>query len=54
MMEGISEQQQNIRANIRIFNSNVEDFNNVIEIFPHSLLNSLFNKIHKLATFRDA
>lgn len=46
-------QQQNISAAIRIFNSNVEDFNNGIEMFPNSLVNSLFNKKHKLATFRD-
>ncbi|EAQ9799741.1 LemA family protein [Salmonella enterica] len=54
LMAEISEQQQNISAAIRIFNSNVEDFNNGIEMFPHSLVNSLFNKKHKLATFKDS
>ena len=53
LMAEISEQHQNISAAIRIFNSNVEDFNNGIEMFPHSLVNSLFNKKHKLATFKD-
>lgn len=53
LMAEIAEQQQNISAAIRIFNSNVEDFNNGIEMFPHSLVNSLFNKKHKLATFND-
>lgn len=54
LMAEISEQQQNISAAIRIFNGNVEDFNNGIEMFPHSLVNGLFNKKRKLNTFSDS
>lgn len=54
LMAEISEQQQNISAAIRIFNRNVEDFNNGIEIFPNSLVNSLLNKKHKLDIFNDS
>ncbi|WP_299998540.1 LemA family protein [uncultured Cedecea sp.] len=50
----LSEQQQNISAAIRIFNRNVEDFNNGIEVFPNSLVNGLLNKKHKLDTFNDS
>lgn len=53
LMAEISEQQENIGAAIRIFNRNVEDFNNGIEMFPHSVVNGLFNKKHKLSTFND-
>ncbi|MCD1125672.1 LemA family protein [Jinshanibacter sp. LJY008] len=54
LMAEISEQQENIGAAIRIFNQNVEDFNNGIEVVPNSLINSLFNKKRKLKTFSDA
>lgn len=53
LMAEITEQQENIGAAIRIFNRNVEDFNNGIEMFPHSVVNVLFNKKHKLSTFTD-
>lgn len=54
LMREIAEQQDNIAAAIRIFNQNVEDFNNTIQIFPNSLVNSLFNKKSKLQTFTDS
>lgn len=54
LMSEISEQQENIGAAIRIFNQNVEDFNNGIEVFPNSLINGWFNKKRKLSTFSDA
>lgn len=54
LMAEITEQQENIGAAIRIFNRNVEDFNNSIEMFPHSVVNGLLNKKHKLSTFNDA
>lgn len=54
LMREISEQQDNIGAAIRIFNSNVEDFNNGIEMFPNSLVNALLNKKTRLMTFADA
>ncbi len=45
LMSEISEQQENIgAAPIRIFNQNVEDFNNGIEVFPNSLINGWFKQ----------
>ncbi|MDP5029919.1 LemA family protein [Paraglaciecola sp.] len=54
LMREIAEQQENIGAAIRIFNQNVEAFNNGIEMFPHSLVNSLLNKKSTLHTFNDS
>ena len=54
LMREISEQQENIGAAIRIFNKNVEDFNNGIQVFPNSLVNSLFNKKVKIEAFKDS
>ena len=54
LMREIAEQQENIGASIRIFNQNVEDFNNGIEVFPNSLINQWFNKKVKLKTFTDS
>lgn len=54
LMAEISEQQQNISAAICIFNRNVEEFNNSIEMFPHVLINTLFVKKRKLRTFNDS
>jgi LemA protein len=54
LMREIAEQQENIAAAIRIFNQNVEDFNNTIEMFPNSLVNGYFNKKQKMNTFSDS
>ncbi|EKE67540.1 LemA family protein [Gallaecimonas xiamenensis] len=54
LMREITEQQENIGAAIRIFNRNVERFNNGIEIFPNSLVNGLFTRKHRLDTFDDS
>lgn len=54
LMTEIAEQQQNTGAAIRIFNRNVEDFNNGIEIIPHSLVNRMFSKKRKLSIFNDS
>ncbi len=54
LMAEITEQQENIGAAIRIFNQNVESFNNGIEVFPNSMINSWFNKKRKLQTFSDS
>lgn len=54
LMQEIAEQQENIGAAIRIFNQNVEDFNNGIEVFPNSLINDWFNRKQKVAVFTDA
>lgn len=53
LMREISNQQENIGAAIRIFNQNVEDFNNGIETFPNSLVNQQFNRKSKIQTFTD-
>ncbi|MDX3774860.1 LemA family protein [Chromatiaceae bacterium AAb-1] len=54
LMREISNQQENIGAAIRIFNQNVEDFNNGIETFPNSLVNRQFNRKQKIQTFTDS
>lgn len=48
LMREITDQQENIGAAIRIFNQNVEDFNNGIEVFPNSLVNSMLNHKEKI------
>lgn len=53
-MREVTEQQENIGAAIRIFNQNVEAFNTGIEVFPGSLINSLFAKKTRLKTFTDS
>lgn len=53
VMTEISEQQQQVGAAIRIFNGNVEDFNNAIQMFPGSFVNRLFNRKHSINSFSD-
>ncbi len=53
LMAEISEQQEQIGAAIRIFNANVEDFNNAIEMFPGSLVNSMLCRKQRLQSFQD-
>jgi LemA protein len=54
LMREIAEQQENIGAAIRIFNQNVEDFNNGIEVFPNSLINNLLNQKTRVTPFHDS
>ena len=54
LMREIAEQQENIGAAIRIFNQNVEDFNNGIEVFPNSLVNAMLNKKTRVTPFHDS
>ncbi len=54
LMAEISEQQENIGAAIRIYNSNVESFNNGIQVFPNNLVNRYVNKLVKLNVFDDS
>ncbi|WP_208293510.1 LemA family protein [Zophobihabitans entericus] len=54
LMKEIAEQQDNIGAAIRIFNSNVADFNTGIEVFPNSIINNNFTKKQKLNVFSDS
>lgn len=44
LMREIAEQQENTGAAIRIFNQNVEYFNNGIQVCPNSLVNASLNK----------
>lgn len=53
LMREITEQQENIGASIRIFNQNVEDFNNGIEVFPNSMVNSMLNQKRKIVPFTE-
>jgi len=41
MMDDIQEQNENVGAAITIFNRNVEEFNNTIEIFPNNMINTI-------------
>lgn len=54
LMREIAEQQENIGAAIRIFNQNVEDFNNGIQVFPNSLVNASLNKKSRVTPFHDS
>ena len=54
LMAEISEQQEQIGAALRIFNRNVEEFNNAIQMFPGSLVNSLLNHKQPLQSFTDS
>ncbi|MFC6441673.1 LemA family protein [Bowmanella sp. JS7-9] len=53
LMREISEQQDNVGAAIRLFNQNVEDFNNGISVFPNVLVNAWFLRKQAVDTFRD-
>ncbi|BDM63144.1 membrane protein [Shewanella sp. NFH-SH190041] len=54
LMAEISEQQEQIGAAIRIFNANVEDFNNAIETFPGVLVNNVLAHKRRIHSFTDA
>jgi LemA protein len=53
LMREIADQQDNIAAAIRIFNQNVELFNNSIETFPGSAVNRRINKEKRQRSFDD-
>ncbi|MFC6632764.1 LemA family protein [Microbulbifer taiwanensis] len=54
VMAEISEQQEQVGAAIRIFNRNVEDFNNAIQMFPGSLVNGLLCRKARIDSFSDS
>lgn len=54
LMDEISNQQDNVAASIRIFNSNVETFNSGIQVFPSNLINGSLNKEKEINTFSDS
>lgn len=54
LMREITEQQEQIGASIRIFNYNVEAFNNGIQNFPSNMVNATLNKEQEVTTFNDS
>lgn len=54
LMREITEQQEHIGAAIRIFNYNVEQFNNGIQNFPANMVNGVLNKESQIDTFSDS
>lgn len=54
LMREIAEQQDQIGAAIRIFNFNVEVFNNGIQNFPANMVNGTLNREQEVATFSDS
>lgn len=54
LMREITEQQENIGAAIRIFNSNIEQFNNGIQNFPANVVNGFLNREKQMDTFTDS
>ena len=54
MMDDIQEQNENVGAAITIFNRNVEEFNNTIEIFPNNMVNTLTLSKKSIRPFSDA
>lgn len=54
VMSEISEQEDNVGAAIRIYNSNVQAHNTAIQIFPNSLINSIFTRKKAIDGFTDS
>jgi len=53
MMDDIQEQNENVGAAITIFNRNVEEFNNTIEIFPNNMINTITLAKKTIRPFSD-
>lgn len=53
LIKEIARQQENIAAAIAIFNKNVEEFNNCIQIFPGHIVNTYLNKQKMIEPFLD-
>ncbi|QCU89695.1 LemA family protein [Thiomicrorhabdus sediminis] len=53
-MHEVTKQEENVGAAIRIFNSNVEEFNAFIGMFPMNLVNGFLNKEQALNIFEDS
>lgn len=53
VMRELSELQRNIGAALSIFNQNVEVFNNTIQTFPGTVINTFFNNEKKIRPFTD-
>lgn len=53
VMSEITEQEENVGASIRIFNSNVQAHNTGIEVFPNNLVNQMITKKDPINGFTD-
>lgn len=53
MMDEIQMQNENVGAAITIFNRNVEQFNNTIQVFPNNLINTLTLSKKPIRPFSD-
>ena len=53
MMHEIDEQNENVGAAITIYNRNVELFNNYIQVFPNSMINTVTTAKKPVRAFRD-
>lgn len=53
MMDDIQEQNENVGAAITIFNRNVEEFNNIIQIFPNNMINTMTLAKQPIRPFSD-
>ncbi|MGY3256966.1 LemA family protein [Pseudomonas chlororaphis] len=53
LMKEIVEQQANIAAAVTVFNRTVEEFNNCIQMFPSSMVNTVINKKQVITPFSD-
>ena len=54
LMNEVTEQQEQVGAAIRIFNSNVQEFNNGIQVFPNAIINGIFNRKKPVRPFADS
>ncbi|MBO1926561.1 LemA family protein [Thiomicrorhabdus sp. 6S2-11] len=52
-MKSVERQNEMVGAAIRVFNSNVNNFNSLIQSFPALLVNKLLNREKNLNTFED-
>lgn len=52
-MKAAEEQEEQVGAGIRIFNSNVQGFNTGIEVFPNNLVNKFFTRKKRVCEFTD-
>lgn len=54
LMQEISDKNTNVAAAITLFNRGVEEFNNSIQYFPNSFINTILVKKTTLDTFSDS
>lgn len=54
MMDDIQEHNENVGAAITIFNRNVEEFNNTIQVFPNNIINTVTLAKKPIRPFSDS